>query len=151
MFYEHLEWHGFVFTIVADDTAVIEIRRDGDNIPRPNAITALAVTQLSEYFDGKRKTFTVPVAPEKAPMATVFRLAVWDMLAQVPYGEAVTYGELATRLGKPGAARAIGGAVGANPLLVVIPCHRVMAADGIGGFSAGLELKRALLDIEGIQ
>lgn len=90
-----------------------------------------------------------PLAPE--PSGTDFQRAVWAALSGIRPGDVLTYGELARRLGRPGAARAVGQACGANPLPVFIPCHRVVAADGgLGGFSAGLDWKRRLLDAEAI-
>ena len=94
-----------------------------------------AAAELGEYFAGHRTTFTVTPAPE----GTAFQCAVWRELASVPCGQTLTYGELAARIGKPNAARAVGQAVGANPCLIVIPCHRVLASNGLGGFGCGLE------------
>ena len=103
--------------------------------------------ELEEYFAGTRTAFTVPVCPR----GTAFQRAVWRELMNVPYGETVTYGELARRIGRPGAARAVGQAVGANPCLILIPCHRVLAANGLGGFACGVERKKTLLAIEGVK
>ena len=103
-------------------------------------------TELGEYFAGHRTTFTVTPAPE----GTAFQCAVWRELAAVPYGQTLTYGELAARVGNPRAARAVGQAVGANPCLIVIPCHRVLASNGLGGFGCGIERKKTLLTIEGV-
>ena len=102
--------------------------------------------ELGEYFAGHRTTFTVTPAPE----GTAFQCAVWRELATVPYGQTLTYGELAARVGNPRAARAVGQAVGANPCLIVIPCHRVLASNGLGGFGCGIERKKTLLTIEGV-
>ena len=102
--------------------------------------------ELGEYFAGTRTTFTVTAAP----LGTAFQCAVWRELATVPYGETLTYGELAARVGNPRAARAVGQAVGANPCIIVIPCHRVLAANGLGGFGGGIERKKALLALEGV-
>lgn len=87
--------------------------------------------------------------PPLMPQGTDFQLAVWQELRRIPCGETRTYGEIATAIGRAGAARAVGAACGANPVLLLIPCHRVVASDGgLGGFSAGLELKKALLGME---
>lgn len=107
--------------------------------------------QLSAYFSGKLREFDLPLHPEGTP----FRLAVWEQLRQIPWGQTISYGELARRIGKPGACRAVGGANRHNPIPVIIPCHRVIAADGtIGGYSGNrggsAELKRALLKLEGV-
>jgi methylated-DNA-[protein]-cysteine S-methyltransferase len=105
-----------------------------------------AVQQLAEYFTGVRRTFSVPLAPA----GTSFQLKVWEALRDIPYGETLTYGELARRLGSAHGARAVGLANGSNPLPVIVPCHRVIGADGsLTGFGGGLPIKRALLQLEG--
>jgi methylated-DNA-[protein]-cysteine S-methyltransferase len=107
---------------------------------------APALTQLNEYFSGTRRAFRLRLAPEGTP----FQLAVWEALRAIPYGETVSYGELARGLGLPGGARAVGLANGANPLPIIVPCHRVIGADGsLTGFGGGLNIKRALLSLEG--
>ena len=104
-----------------------------------------AVRQLREYFAGKRAEFDLPLAPE----GTAFQRTVWRQLQEIPYGETISYGELARRVGNPKASRAVGSANGANPLPIVIPCHRVIAADGtLGGFGGGLPTKQTLLALE---
>jgi methylated-DNA-[protein]-cysteine S-methyltransferase len=106
----------------------------------------LAITQLREYFAGTRRRFELALAPRGTP----FQLSVWQLLRAIPYGQTVTYGEIARRLGRPEAARAVGLANGANPLPIVVPCHRVIGADGaLTGFGGGLPIKRALLHLEG--
>ena len=100
--------------------------------------------QLLAYLAGRRRSFSLPLAPG----GSEFQRQVWSALQRIPYGETCTYGELARRLGREGAARAIGAANGANPLPLLIPCHRVVAAGGLGGYSGGLELKRRLLALE---
>jgi methylated-DNA-[protein]-cysteine S-methyltransferase len=104
-----------------------------------------AVRQLNEYFAGKRAAFDLPLAPE----GTAFQRSVWRQLQEIPYGETISYGELARRVGNPKASRAVGSANGANPLPIVIPCHRVIAGDGtLGGFGGGLPTKQMLLALE---
>jgi len=115
----------------------------GGDVPAP---LREAVHQLEEYFGGSRRTFSVPLAPS----GTAFQLSVWKALAEIPYGETITYGELARRVGRPTAFRAVGQANGANPLPIVYPCHRVVAAGGIGGYGGGLDVKRRLLALEGV-
>ncbi|GGV16181.1 methylated-DNA--protein-cysteine methyltransferase [Kitasatospora herbaricolor] len=112
----------------------------------PDAL-APAVDQLTAYFAGERTTFDLPLAP----VGTDFRQRIWKALDDIPYGTTVTYGQLAAAAGaSPRAVRAVGGAVGANPLLIIRPCHRVMGASGaLTGFAAGVERKRWLLDLEG--
>jgi len=98
--------------------------------------------QLTEYFAGERSTFELSLAPEGTP----FQRKVWNALCQIPYGETISYGELARRIGQPSAARAVGLANGSNPLPIVVPCHRVIGADGsLTGFGGGIERKRWLL------
>ena len=107
---------------------------------------AQVVTQLGEYFSGTRRTFHLRLAPD----GTAFQLAVWKELRAIPFGETRTYGELARRIGVAGGARAVGLANGANPLPIIVPCHRVIGADGsLTGFGGGLYIKRALLAHEG--
>jgi len=101
--------------------------------------------EIAEYFAGDRTAFELTLAPS----GTHFQQRVWQALTEIPYGRAVSYGELAARIDRPQAARAVGQANGANPIAIVIPCHRVIAADGtIGGYSGGLDIKRHLLAIE---
>jgi methylated-DNA-[protein]-cysteine S-methyltransferase len=101
-----------------------------------------AATQLDEYFAGERTDFDLPLAPH----GTEFQQRVWAMLRDIPYGETTTYGTLADRLGNPKTVRAVGLANGRNPIAVIIPCHRVIGADGsLVGFGGGLDRKRALL------
>ena len=104
-----------------------------------------AIRQLREYFGGRRTGFDLPLAPE----GTGFQRAVWRQLQEIPYGGTISYGELARRVGNPKASRAVGAANGANPIPIVIPCHRVIASDGkLGGFGGGLPVKQALLELE---
>lgn len=106
-----------------------------------------AVEQLGAYFAGELRDFDLCVAPAGTP----FQLLVWRELASVPYGSTVSYQGLAARVGRPRGARAIGQAVARNPLLVLVPCHRVLPSDGrLGGFAAGPERKAALLQLEGV-
>lgn len=105
---------------------------------------ATVIEQLEEYFAGARREFSVPLAPRGTP----FQLGVWRSLRTIPFGETISYGELAARLGS--APRAVGAANGANPLPIIVPCHRVIGADGsLTGFGGGLPIKRALLELEG--
>lgn len=104
-----------------------------------------AIGQLQAYFAGTLKRFELPLAAEGTP----FQNEVWRALLDIPYGETLSYGELAERLGKPGAARAVGLANGRNPLPIVVPCHRVIGSDGsLTGYGGGIDIKRALLDHE---
>lgn len=104
-----------------------------------------AEEQLTEYFQGNRRAFDLPLAPAGTP----FQLAVWAALRAIPYGETRTYGEVAAAVGRPRAARAVGGACHANPLLIVTPCHRVVGSGGaLTGFACGLTVKERLLALE---
>lgn len=106
-----------------------------------------ASRQLDEYFKGMRKEFTVPLAPH----GTVFQERVWNELLKIPYGNAISYGELARRCDNPKGSRAIGGAVGKNPIGIIIPCHRIISGDGtLGGYTGGTDFKKLLLKLEGI-
>lgn len=123
-----------------------EARRpaDGWSETASGAVGA-AARQLSEYFSGARTEFDLPLAPE----GTEFQRTVWRRLQDIPYGETIAYGELARRVGNPKASRAVGAANGANRIPIVIPCHRVIAANGkLTGFGGGLPIKEALLSLE---
>jgi len=112
---------------------------------RDDAHLAPARAELTEYFAGERTAFDLTLRPAGG----AFQRRVWDALREIPYGETTSYGELARRLGAPGSARAVGAANGANPLAIVVPCHRVIGASGaLTGYAGGLECKRALLDLE---
>jgi methylated-DNA-[protein]-cysteine S-methyltransferase len=113
---------------------------------RAAAPFAAAVEQLAQYFAGQRRRFDLPLAPT----GTQFQLRVWQALCAIPYGATLSYGELARRIGNPRASRAVGLANGANPLPIVVPCHRVIGANGaLTGFGGGVPIKRALLALEG--
>jgi methylated-DNA-[protein]-cysteine S-methyltransferase len=104
-----------------------------------------AIRQLTAYFEGRLRAFDFPVAPEGTP----FQLAVWNALREIPYGETVSYAEMARRMGQPRAVRAVGAANGRNPLPIVIPCHRLIGSDGrLTGYGGGLHVKEALLALE---
>lgn len=114
----------------------------GDDHP----ILEQGARELAEYFAGQRRSFSVPTAPEGTP----FQQEVWRALATIPFGETRSYADLAALVGRPKAVRAAGGANGKNPLAILIPCHRVIAADGgLGGYSGSLEVKAWLLGHEG--
>jgi methylated-DNA-[protein]-cysteine S-methyltransferase len=104
--------------------------------------------QLQQYFAGKRKDFELPLVLE----GTEFQLLVWRNLQKIPYGETVSYGQLARRIGSPDAARAVGLANGSNPIPIIIPCHRVIGSNGdLTGFGGGLPIKKKLLELESRQ
>ena len=134
-----------------DEHAVLGITRaapPSDFTPVPGGLLPQLKRELQEYFAGTRKQFTLP----RARLGTAFQEAVWDALTSIPYGETLSYRMLAEKVGRPAAARAVGNAVGANPFLVLVPCHRIIRADGgLGGFSAGVDAKLVLHRIEGIR
>ncbi|MGB1273619.1 MAG: methylated-DNA--[protein]-cysteine S-methyltransferase [Luminiphilus sp.] len=110
------------------------------------AILTAAADELSQFFSGARRNFSVPLQPH----GTGFQLSVWSELQKVGWGETCTYREIAERLGKPKGFRAVGGAVGRNPIPIFIPCHRIVGANGaLTGFSGGLDNKQILLGCEG--
>ena len=104
-----------------------------------------AKRELTEYFAGERKRFEVALAPEGTP----FQRSVWKAISTVSFGQSISYAELARRAGRPGSARAAGAATGRNPIGVIVPCHRIVGADGsLTGYAGGLDVKRALLALE---
>lgn len=106
-----------------------------------------AADQLLEYFAGKRKTFDLPLALE----GTTFQQAVWAGLLKIEFGQTLSYGELAERIHAPSAVRAVGAAVGRNPVSIIVPCHRVLGHDGdLTGYAGGLDRKTSLLEMEGV-
>ncbi|HWC38625.1 MAG TPA: methylated-DNA--[protein]-cysteine S-methyltransferase [Acidimicrobiales bacterium] len=112
---------------------------------RDDAAFAAVRAQLAEYFEGVRTTFDLPLAPSGTP----FQLQVWGALCNIPYGVTASYGEVAASIGRPGAARAVGLANGRNPIAIIVPCHRVIGADGrLVGYGGGLDRKRYLLERE---
>ncbi|WKE64465.1 methylated-DNA--[protein]-cysteine S-methyltransferase [Gallaecimonas kandeliae] len=113
---------------------------------RQEPVLLEAARQLGEFFAGKRRGFELPLAPK----GTAFQQSVWQQLQAIPFGETRSYGQLASALGKPKAVRALGGANGRNPLSIIIPCHRVIGANGsLTGYDGGLWRKEALLKLEG--
>ncbi|WP_369973785.1 methylated-DNA--[protein]-cysteine S-methyltransferase [Rummeliibacillus sp. POC4] len=103
--------------------------------------------QYEEYFTGKRTFFDIPINLQGTP----FQKEVWEALLQIPFGKTTCYSEIANRVNRPKAVRAVGGAIGANPILIAIPCHRIIGKNGkLTGFSAGIPLKKALLQIENV-
>lgn len=139
---------GVVLTVEAAGGAIVRVAfsdGSGAGVTEPDdALLARAAAQLSEYFAGARRRFDLPLEPRGA----AFQRRVWEAVSGIPYGETRTYGEIARAAGSPGAARAVGAANARNPLAILIPCHRVVAAAGLGGYAGGLALKRRLLAME---
>ena len=141
--------------LAKDESGLREIRfkKDSDfDIPvdwtRSDKGLADVRRQLVEYFNGTRTTFDLPLAPE----GTEFQKNVWQALTQIPHGTTVTYLDIANKLGRPGSVRAVGAANGANPISIIIPCHRVIGSDGsLTGYGGGLENKKWLLKHEGVE
>lgn len=139
--------------LVAADGALVGVYLDGHHHRVPagahpddgDPVLGEAATQLDAYFAGRLERFDLPLRP----VGTEFQRTVWAALCAIPYGTTTTYGVLAERIGRPRAVRAVGLANGRNPLAVVVPCHRVIGADGrLTGYAGGLDRKRALLDLE---
>lgn len=153
--YRHIDSPVGPLLLVADDAAlrVIEFdnprhpyKRSPDWQPGDTPVMRETARQLGEYFRGERQQFDLPLAPR----GTDFQRIVWHTLADIPYGQTISYAELARRVDKPTATRAVGAANGRNPLPIVLPCHRVIGADGsLTGFGGGLPTKQYLLTLEG--
>ena len=139
-------------TLVREDGALVRLAMSAPTAHEPDGLGARsdegfadAVRQLGEYFAGERTAFELPLRP----IGSDFELAVWGQLTRIPYGETRSYGYVAKAVGEPGGAQAVGAANGRNPLAIVVPCHRVIGADGsLIGFGGGLPRKRFLLDLE---
>lgn len=135
------------FRIVEEGGAVvaIDVVKARQQEEHPSEVTDWAARELAEYLAGERRAFMFPYRL----VGTPFRLQVWKELEKVPYGETTTYKRLAEAIGRPGAYHAVGGAVGANPLSIVVPCHRVIGTNGsLTGYAWGLPMKEALLELE---
>ena len=140
-----------VWSVVGSDEGVTHIHLPHDELPASKGVApkpvADAVQQLQEYFAGTRRTFTVKLATSPA---TDFQNDVWGALRKIPYGQVRTYGEVADSVGRVRAHRAVGNANHANPWPIVVPCHRVVSTEGLGGYGGGGHVKRYLLDLEGV-
>lgn len=145
-----------VLTVVGSDLGIRYVLFSNDAHPKPlerlhisdtdiHDSVNVAVTQLEEYFAGSRREFELPLDLQ----GTEFQVAAWNALAEIPYGRTASYGQQAASIGRPKAVRAIGGANGRNPVAIVLPCHRIVGADGsLTGFGGGIEVKKWLLDHE---
>ncbi len=134
-----------------EDEKIVSISSKEEQKPGPNQegvhseLSDRAFAQLSEYFEGKRRTFDLPLKLN----GTKFQVAVWRALLDIPYGETRSYQEIASAVGNPKACRAVGMANRNNPIWIVVPCHRVIGADGrLTGYAGGVEMKRSLLELE---
>lgn len=136
-------------TLVEEDGALVQLSFDGYTVLESEEVDSPllreAERQLASYFAGQLQVFSLPLCTRGTP----FQEKVWCALQKIPYGETRTYGELAAMIGQPIAARAVGGANHRNPLAIIIPCHRVVAAHGgLGGYGGGLDKKQWLLALE---
>ncbi|MEA2440367.1 MAG: methylated-DNA-[protein]-cysteine S-methyltransferase [Thermoleophilaceae bacterium] len=133
-------------TLEGDDRTLTRIGFGEPAAPQGDAAAvASAATQLEQYFAGERTDFDVDLELDGTP----FERRVWEEVRAIPYGETATYAEIARRVGRPSACRAVGRANGRNPVAVIVPCHRVVGSDGsLTGYAGGIEMKRALLDLE---
>ena len=145
-----------VVTVIGSDLGIRFVMFNNDAHPKPLEKLLIsdteihdsvndAITQLDEYFSGSRRDFELPLDLQ----GTEFQVAAWNALAGIPYGRTASYGQQAASIGRPKAVRAIGGANGRNPVAIVLPCHRIVGADGsLTGFGGGIEVKKWLLDHE---
>lgn len=133
-------------SVATDGNAVTCIELNGSDCESAKtALEKVVERELTEYLDGQRREFSFPVKTG----GTTFQEQVWGELLRIPYGQTASYGDIANRIGKGGAARAVGTANNRNPVPIVIPCHRVVASGGkLGGFGGGIELKKKLLNLE---
>ena len=138
--------------VTADDVGIVAIERVNRSVDvagstKANRHATRAVRQLREYFAGERRRFDVPLHLE----GTAFQKRAWAAMREIPYGATISYAQQARQIGNPRATRAVGTANGANPIPIIVPCHRVVASDGsLGGYALGLTMKRRLLALEGV-
>lgn len=153
-YYTHMESPVGKLLLTADEKALTGIYFPGSHSAvvddwkeQPaHPVLKAAKRQLGEYFAGRRRDFDIPLSPK----GTAFQLSVWKALRAIPYGKTRSYGDIARKIGRPKAVRAVGAANGANPISIVVPCHRVIGSDGsLTGYGGGLSRKRRLLALEG--
>lgn len=148
MFFYKYKINDFYFTLVEDKGFLVSVSLDNDDalgIKHETEVLKLAAKELQAYLDGNLKKFSVPIKAE----GTEFQSKVWKALRDIPFGETRSYKDIAIEIGNPKAYRAVGNANGKNPLLIIVPCHRVIGTGGdMGGFSYGVQLKRTLLELE---
>lgn len=141
-------WHAPVgiLEITISNQSVLSIKKSNIKIEQisDDPLTQSVIDQLSAYLNGNRQTFDLPTRAEGTP----FQQAVWKALMKIPVGQTRTYAEVASMIGRPNAARAVGNALNRNPLCIVVPCHRVTSATGLGGYAYGLAMKESLLRLE---
>ncbi|MCI1290517.1 MAG: methylated-DNA--[protein]-cysteine S-methyltransferase [Lactobacillus sp.] len=141
----HLAAGWFKIAAEAGQICLIEKIAQPSEQAKPSALTNQAAAELTEYFSGRRRKFDLPLKMNGTP----FQIAVWQAALQVPYGQTASYKDLARNIGKPGASRAVGQALHKNPLLIVVPCHRIIGSTGkLTGYGCGFDLKQKLLQLE---
>ena len=152
LFFDTLPTPVGVLSLEADETGLTAIHFPGRSPDEPKSsntsdLLAEAARELQAYFEGRLTAFSVPLNWRGTP----FQKTVWRALMDIPYGETVSYGEIARAIGRPKSARPVGGAVGRNPLPIIVPCHRVIGSDqSLTGFTGGIDIKVALLKQEGL-
>jgi methylated-DNA-[protein]-cysteine S-methyltransferase len=152
LFFDTLPTPVGVLSLEADETGLTAIHFPGRSPDEPKSsntsdLLAEAARELQAYFEGRLTAFSVPLNWRGTP----FQKTVWRALMDIPYGETVSYGEIAKAIGRPKSARPVGGAVGRNPLPIIVPCHRVIGSDqSLTGFTGGIDIKVALLKQEGL-
>ena len=149
--YQYIESPIGKLRLVSDGLALLSIEFEGshgsEGLEQSDDILQQTAQQLAEYFSGRRRQFSLPLAAA----GTAFQQQVWSALRQIPFGELRSYRDIATEIGNNKAVRAVGAANGRNPIAIVVPCHRVIGSNGsLTGFTGGLAAKRALLELEGI-
>ncbi|MFR6291275.1 MAG: methylated-DNA--[protein]-cysteine S-methyltransferase [Peptococcaceae bacterium] len=153
-YYTELPTMAGLLRIVEENDAIVQIQFEqeqktvGDAALQDTPLLLEAKRQLEEYFAGLRAGFSLPLNPQ----GTAFQKKVWQQLEAIPYGQTRTYGQIAAAVGQPTASRAVGGANHNNPIAIVIPCHRVIGANGkLTGYAGGLDIKEKLLRLEGVE
>lgn len=153
-YYAELPTMAGLLRIVEENDAIVQIQFEqeqktvDDAALQDTPLLLEAKRQLEEYFAGLRASFSLPLNPR----GTAFQKKVWQQLEAIPYGQTCTYGQIATAVGQPTASRAVGGANHNNPIAIVIPCHRVIGANGkLTGYAGGLDIKEKLLRLEGVE
>lgn len=153
-YYAELPTMAGLLRIVEENDAIVQIQFEqeqktaGDAALQDTPLLLEAKRQLEEYFAGLRASFSLPLNPQ----GTAFQKKVWQQLEAIPYGQTRTYGQIAAAVGQPTASRAVGGANHNNPIASVIPCHRVIGANGkLTGYAGGLDIKEKLLRLEGVE
>ncbi|WP_299007897.1 methylated-DNA--[protein]-cysteine S-methyltransferase [uncultured Shewanella sp.] len=149
MYTDYLETPMGLMECQASDIGIRQLIFCGSDrgVEKPNTVTDACKVQLFEYFEGARREFDLPIDTQ----GTDFQKVVWRCLSQIPFGQTLTYADIAKRVNKPKGAQAVGGANGRNPISIIVPCHRVIGANGsLTGYAGGLERKLWLLRHEGI-